>query len=89
MPAEVPLKLAKVEVISYRVQREQQPGSKLKGGIVDTCEHPFVTEIKIKGYEHPIKCDECELVFECEHEYELTDDRRLYCWVCGYEKEEE
>lgn len=56
---------------------------------MNTCEHPFVTQIQNKDFEHPIKCDECELVFECEHEYELTDDRRLYCWVCGYEKEEE
>lgn len=62
-----------------------------KGGIVDTCEHPFVTEIdiKIKGFEHPIICDDCNVVFECEHEYELTDDNRLYCWVCDYEKEDE
>lgn len=51
------------------------------------CEHKYVTETKTKGFEHPIKCDDCKLVFECEHDYERTDNNEPYCWVCGFEPE--
>lgn len=54
------------------------------------CEHKFVTEIdtKIKDFEHPLICDDCNTIIECEHEYELND-HKLICWVCGHEMEEE
>lgn len=56
---------------------------------LDTCEHSFVTEIetKIKGFEHPIVCDDCSTIIECEHEYELNEYNEPYCWVCGMEGE--
>lgn len=49
------------------------------------CEHRSVTKTQNKEFDHPIQCDSCGLVFECEHEYELTDDYEPYCWVCDYE----
>lgn len=54
---------------------------------LDICEHKYVTEIdtKIKGYEHPIVCDDCHEIIECRHEYEYTDNNEPYCWVCGFE----
>lgn len=57
----------------------------------DTCEHKFVTEIEteIEDYEHPLICDDCNAIIECEHNYELSDENGPYCWVCGDQPKED
>lgn len=51
------------------------------------CYHPTVTamseETNIHGIDHPITCDYCGLILECEHEYEYNEPQ---CWICGKEE---
>lgn len=54
--------------------------------MVAACTHRFVTEVDdyIKGYDHPLICDDCSEIIECDHEWEFDEDA-IFCWVCGTE----
>lgn len=52
------------------------------------CEHLSVTplpiESKVKGFDHPITCDDCGKIIECDHEeIDRTEFVLPTCILCG------
>lgn len=60
-------------------------------GLDRKCAHPYVTckpELRnnefYANYEHPVQCDTCNAVWDCEHtEYEMEGHMKL-CIDCGF-----
>lgn len=63
---------------------------KMAQGLDRHCNHPYVThkpELRANqfytSYEHPIQCDVCHAVWDCEHtEYEMEGHMKI-CLDCG------
>lgn len=50
------------------------------------CEHNYVMPLegKIKGFDHPITCDDCGKIIECEHDGDIEHHSySSYCVDCG------